>query len=61
MPRTWQGAPNGYIDMEEDDYDQNKQPWMHKMQSDVVKPINWIHSAVSTNLSQGHLFGLIQV
>jgi hypothetical protein len=61
MPRTWQGAPNGYIDLDEDDFDQNKRPWLHKMQEDVLKPISWIQSVVSMRFCPYRLYILIRV
>jgi hypothetical protein len=37
VPRIWDGAHNGYIDMDQDDFGEKLQPWMHKMQEDVLK------------------------
>ena len=51
MPRTWEGAPNGYMDLDEDDFDTMNHPWMSNMQEDVLKPVSWIQSVVSTSLS----------
>ena len=50
MPRSWEGAKNGYLDLDEDDFDSNTQPWMHKMQVEVLKPVNWIMSQVSNQV-----------
>ena len=61
MPRTWEGAPSGYIDLDEDDFDTRKHPWMSKMQEDVLKPVSWIQSVVSTSLSHVCQVCLIRV
>ena len=61
MPRTWEGAPNGYIDLDEDDFDTRKHSWMSKMQEDVLKPVSWIQTVVSTTLSHGCRIFLIRV
>lgn len=36
VPRSWEGAPNGYIDLDQDDFEDGS--WMGKAQQDVFKP-----------------------
>ena len=48
MPRDWPGASGGYVDLDQDDYEQEHSPWMRKMQQDIVKPVHWIHTEACT-------------
>ncbi|KAK5173794.1 uncharacterized protein LTR77_002475 [Saxophila tyrrhenica] len=36
VPRTWKGAPNGYVDLDQDDFKEGT--WMHEKQQNVFKP-----------------------
>jgi hypothetical protein len=48
MPRHWPESSGGYVDFDQDDYDAERNPWMHKMQQDIVKPVRWIQTEVRT-------------
>jgi hypothetical protein len=37
--------------MDQDDFGEKLQPWMHKMQEDVLKPVRWIQSQVRDSRS----------
>lgn len=44
VPRDWKGAPQGYVDVDEDDFEEGT--FWHKAQVDCLKPFRYAQSQV---------------
>ncbi|KAK3723513.1 hypothetical protein LTR37_001765 [Vermiconidia calcicola] len=49
VPRDWEGASNGYVDLNQDDFEDS--PWMHRAQEYALKPAKY---AMTSTDSEGN-------